>query len=76
MKVQRYWHVRQKMWGYLVCLTVLDEEYNSFINQDHWDNHPCPVDLLRITINRLQRKAVDGIFPTTRGRFLCDLNLE
>lgn len=68
----RHWHVQEKLGGYLVHLRVGDFETTSFIGREHWDNHLIPVELLRITIGRLQRQMFDDIFPTFRGRFWCD----
>jgi len=68
----RHWHVQEKLGGYLVHLRVGDFETNSFIDREHWDNHLIPVELLRITIGRLQRQMFDVIFKTYRGRFDCD----
>ena len=65
----RHWHVQEKLGGYLVHLRVGDFETNSFIDREHWDNHLIPVELLRITIGRLQRQMFDVIFKTYRGRF-------
>lgn len=69
---KRHWHVQEKLGGYLVHLRVGDYETNSFIDREHWDNHLIPVDLLRITIGRLQRQMFDVIFKTYKGRFECD----
>lgn len=70
----RHWYVQEKLGGYLVHLRVGDFETNSFINREHWENHLIPVELLRITIGRLQRQMFDVIFKTYRGRFDCDWN--
>jgi len=69
---KRQWWVQEKLGGYLVHLRVGDFETNSFIDREHWDNHLIPVELLRITIGRLQRQMFDVIFKTYRGRFDCD----
>jgi len=69
---KRQWWAQEKLGGYLVNLRVNDYEINEFIDRIHWEESVCSVDLLRTTINRLQRKMVDVIFPTYRGRFNCD----
>ena len=71
---KRQWWVQEKLGGYLVHLRVNDYEINEFIDRVHWEESVCSVDLLRTTINRLQRKMVDVIFPLYRGRFDCDWN--
>tara|TARA_R100000655_G_scaffold110133_1_gene168190 strand:+ start:82010 stop:82432 length:423 start_codon:yes stop_codon:yes gene_type:complete len=69
---KRQWWAQEKLGGYLVNLRVNDYEINEFIDRIHWEESVCSVDLLRTTVNRLQRKMVDVIFPLYRGRFDCD----
>jgi len=72
MKPKRLWYVLVDTNGYTIVLEVFGETFTDYFSTDRWQEHPYKKDLLKCSIRRLQKKAVDATMPLVVGRFECD----
>ena len=72
---KRSWHTSMDITTYTIVLTVYGKEFSDTIQKKHWEACLYKQELLRCSILRLQKKAMDAIFPTYSGRFRCEWEL-